>query len=110
MQALTKRIIFGTITIFLFCYSSALAQIEVEPALSTPLTPENLIQEVFAGKGVEITNVSFAGQNEAVGYFKNGSTDIGIESGFLMTTGRACLLYTSPSPRDKRQSRMPSSA
>ena len=24
--------------------------------------------------------------------------------------GRACLLYTSPSPRDKRQSRMPSSA
>ena len=24
--------------------------------------------------------------------------------------GNACLLYTSPSPRDKRQSRMPSSA
>ena len=24
--------------------------------------------------------------------------------------GFACLLYTSPSPRDKRQSRMPSSA
>ena len=23
---------------------------------------------------------------------------------------RACLLYTSPSPRDKRQARMPSSA
>ena len=28
----------------------------------------------------------------------------------LMDEGRACLLYTSPSPRDKRQSRMPSSA
>ena len=26
------------------------------------------------------------------------------------TRGIACLLYTSPSPRDKRQSRMPSSA
>ena len=25
-------------------------------------------------------------------------------------TGVTCLLYTSPSPRDKRQSRMPSSA
>ena len=25
-------------------------------------------------------------------------------------TRKACLLYTSPSPRDKRQSRMPSSA
>ena len=27
-----------------------------------------------------------------------------------ITWGRVCLLYTSPSPRDKRQSRMPSSA
>ena len=26
------------------------------------------------------------------------------------TPGDSCLLYTSPSPRDKRQSRMPSSA
>ena len=25
-------------------------------------------------------------------------------------SGNSCLLYTSPSPRDKRQSRMPSSA
>ena len=28
----------------------------------------------------------------------------------VMMSGGACLLYTSPSPRDKRQSRMPSSA
>ena len=28
----------------------------------------------------------------------------------LIDTGCHCLLYTSPSPRDKRQSRMPSSA
>ena len=27
-----------------------------------------------------------------------------------LTTNYTCLLYTSPSPRDKRQSRMPSSA
>ena len=31
-----------------------------------------------------------------------------ISSGFVDLN--ACLLYTSPSPRDKRQSRMPSSA
>ena len=29
---------------------------------------------------------------------------------FLYKYDEACLLYTSPSPRDKRQSRMPSSA
>ena len=34
------------------------------------------------------------------------------EPGLNMATGHceSCLLYTSPSPRDKRQSRMPSSA
>ena len=30
--------------------------------------------------------------------------------GDLHSRRRVCLLYTSPSPRDKRQSRMPSSA
>ena len=30
--------------------------------------------------------------------------------GYEMTLVKGCLLYTSPSPRDKRQSRMPSSA
>ena len=29
---------------------------------------------------------------------------------FTFTVPGICLLYTSPSPRDKRQSRMPSSA
>ena len=29
---------------------------------------------------------------------------------FFITTEGACLLYTSPSPRDSRRSRMPSSA
>ena len=38
----------------------------------------------------------------------------GVESDFTkelaLTIDETCLLYTSPSPRDKRQSRMPSSA
>ena len=33
----------------------------------------------------------------------------GLEDGFRVISNN-CLLYTSPSPRDKRQSRMPSSA
>ena len=33
-----------------------------------------------------------------------------MEMGVDINRNYACLLYTSPSPRDKRQSRMPSSA
>ena len=35
---------------------------------------------------------------------------VNLEKTFRTTVGTICLLYTSPSPRDKRQSRMPSSA
>ena len=47
------------------------------------------------------------------GYKNTGATKSAItflngEEGILRYRG--CLLYTSPSPRDKRQSRMPSSA
>ena len=34
----------------------------------------------------------------------------GIKEGDVVKRTNRCLLYTSPSPRDKRQSRMPSSA
>ena len=36
--------------------------------------------------------------------------DTDVEKGAKAAKRCACLLYTSPSPRDKRQSRMPSSA
>ena len=39
-------------------------------------------------------------------YAKIGRTEPGLGTALV----RHCLLYTSPSPRDKRQSRMPSSA
>ena len=35
---------------------------------------------------------------------------VGIKEGIIIGVLLSCLLYTSPSPRDKRQSRMPSSA
>ena len=39
-----------------------------------------------------------------------GNVQVDPAGGSLATTINDCLLYTSPSPRDKRQSRMPSSA
>ena len=46
-----------------------------------------------------ISNADYRGKVYLVEFFFTRCTDICI-----------CLLYTSPSPRDKRQSRMPSSA
>ena len=45
----------------------------------------------------------------ALGAIIKASKALSSEGGRLVIS-RPCLLYTSPSPRDKRQSRMPSSA
>ena len=49
--------------------------------------------------------------NEAVKVLENTCEQYKINFNFTNNDlGGDCLLYTSPSPRDKRQSRMPSSA
>ena len=59
------------------------------------------------------------GKNFYKNYYKIGLSGVIGGSGlgiamitfiYSITNTSACLLYTSPSPRDKRQSRMPSSA
>ena len=39
-----------------------------------------------------------------------GVDPVALDAASAQGGGNTCLLYTSPSPRDKRQSRMPSSA
>ena len=39
-----------------------------------------------------------------------GQDEVVWQADLEVSVGQGCLLYTSPSPRDKRQSRMPSSA
>ena len=74
---------------------------------------------VFAGdlltlflywEGTAVTSVFLIWARRTEGAYHTGMRYLIIQvlSGVLLLMG--CLLYTSPSPRDKRQSRMPSSA
>ena len=60
---------------------------------------------------------TFYGPDGVLGCIEGRSTDRWVDYNFWgaqlvchLVEGYDCLLYTSPSPRDKRQSRMPSSA
>ena len=69
------------------------------------LRAENLVKKygirtVVKGVSMEVE------QGEIVGFL--GPNGAGKTTSFYMITG--CLLYTSPSPRDRTRSRMPSSA
>ena len=81
-------------------------QIFVETSLTDTSTfvGQQIILEYKLYTLVDVRNIKFGIENEFDGFFSEELTSS--QRGYI----RDCLLYTSPSPRDKRQSRMPSSA
>lgn len=51
--------------------------------------PTTLVQNVFVNQnsGVTISNITYNGSPQAIGYFDGSATNIGLNSGILMTTG-----------------------
>ena len=61
---------------------------------------------VFDGKKVAILGYGSQGHAHALN-LRDSGVDVVVG---LRPTSKSCLLYTSPSPRDRTRSRMPSSA
>ena len=66
------------------------------------------------GKSVDITGYYDSDEKNSSAFPNLGLARANAVKNYFVSKGipssRICLLYTSPSPRDKRQSRMPSSA
>ena len=77
-----------------------------------PQARNALTFEMYDGLA-EITDAIIAEPNQLKALIITGAGDKAFAAGTDISRFRdlnTCLLYTSPSPRDKRQSRMPSSA
>ena len=48
-----------------------------------------MVRQSFAGPGVQIKNVIFRGDSAAIGIFDGRNSNIGLDSGILITTGKA---------------------
>ena len=63
----------------------------------------SLISEIYTKNFGKVSGIIFGGTSKKIkNYLQIGNK--------LYVNYNSCLLYTSPSPRDMRQSRMPSSA
>ena len=86
--AIPKTLVF---VLLLTCvYQVGFGQMQVEEAIPPSLyNPINLIENVFLGDGVEVTAINYDGNNNAVGFFKDGISQVGMERGIVMSTGFA---------------------
>ena len=60
--------------------------------------------------GMDIANASLLDEGTAAAEAMGLSHRLNKKDGNLVFVSEDCLLYTSPSPRDRQKSRMPSSA
>ena len=79
---------------------SSVAQSSHQAALGSTLTHPSITTD-YSEALLEFITPVLHGVEETIEYLSDLHT---------FTSNNICLLYTSPSPRDKRQSRMPSSA
>ncbi len=76
-----------------FSANMLLAQPTLGPNLTTNAAVVQAVTTGFSGLGT-ISNVSFQGNPRAVGTFSNGSADVGIASGLILSTGLASSAAT----------------
>ncbi|MEM8584352.1 MAG: choice-of-anchor L domain-containing protein, partial [Bacteroidota bacterium] len=71
----------------LFSFLAVSAQLEIINEF--PYDPDNLIETVFVGEGIDLQSVNYEGDNRSAAFFKGGLPYIGIDRGIVMTTGFA---------------------
>lgn len=78
-----KNYCFLIVILYFSCFNIARAQL----LTNNSQTPAQLVQDVLLGNGVTVSNITFTGSASAIGFFNGVNTNIGLDSGIVMTTG-----------------------
>ncbi|NNL92161.1 MAG: hypothetical protein HKO66_08010, partial [Saprospiraceae bacterium] len=77
------------ISIAFFCFVPFIinAQLIIKTVGDNNTSPSNIVDNVFLGTGVEVTNINYFGSDSAIGIFENGKEFIGLNRGIVLSTG-----------------------
>ncbi|HIA36318.1 MAG TPA: PKD domain-containing protein [Flavobacteriales bacterium] len=82
--------------LLMFAGTNASAQLIVNNNLPYD-NPQYLINNVFTGSGVTISNIQYTGSTSSIGFFDGTSSNLGLDSGIVLCTGDIAGL---PGPND----------
>ena len=79
---------FSKFSLFLFfCFTAYLGKAQL--VTNSTIPADQLVQNTLLGNGVTATNITFSGFSSAIGFFDGSNSNIGLDSGIIMTTGTA---------------------
>ena len=80
--------------VFMLCFSLfANAQLTT----NNTQTPTQLVQNVLLGNGITVSNITYTGNSNARGFFNGATSNIGLASGVILTTGD---IINAPGPNN----------
>ncbi len=84
-MSIKKHIIYFQALFFVIVLeaSTAFSQVVVDGTKTT----QQLVQDVLLGPGVTASNITFMGAKGAIGFFNGSNSNIGIDSGLVLTSG-----------------------
>lgn len=80
-----KRLLFSAL--LFFAAININAQLVVDNTTPPYNSNNHLINNVLLGSGVAVSNISFIGNANQIGFFKNGTSSIGLDSGIVLSSG-----------------------
>ncbi len=62
-------------------------RLSAQLSVNSTLTAQQLVDEVLLGPGVVAFNIQYTGHAQAIGYFNGTNSNIGLDSGIILTSG-----------------------
>ena len=74
--------------VIMLSFCSFLANAQLTTTNAAPFnTPTYLVNDVLLGQGIVASNISFTGTPNAIGFFNGVNSNIGLDSGIVITSG-----------------------
>jgi hypothetical protein len=62
-------------------------QLQAQMYVDSVYSAQQMITDFFGGSGAQISNITFTGSPNAIGFFDAGNTNLGVNAGIVITTG-----------------------
>jgi gliding motility-associated-like protein len=72
---------------FIISFFAFAATSHAQLSVNGTMTPAQLVQNVLLGPGITATNITYTGAASAIGFFNGLSSNIGLDSGVVLTSG-----------------------